>query len=226
MKAFAAMLGYSWEQHRALLLPAWLAALTVCLLAAWAGEGLYFFVDFRENGRRYAGLMSLASGFYLMALAWSLVIVAHRARLRGVKPLQLLGWILGAAFACYLAFDEVAQLHETLTHVLQRAGLPKLFGLLDQDIYVFGAYALVALAVLILLRRALVSRGDLLLPALAVAGFLLASQGLDAIPWDSMSHGTQQVVGTAEEVLKTMGTFTLALLGLLLAAEEYAPMYT
>ncbi len=215
-----AKLTHSWQCHRELLIPAWCMALVVCVLAAQLGDGLYYFIDFRENGRRFAGLMSLASGFCLMGLAWSLLVVARRERSCQAATRQVWGWLLGAVFACLLAFDEVAQLHEALTHALQRAGVPKLFGVLDQDLYIFAAYAGVVGVVWVLIRGAWISNGRLLFPALAAVGFLAGSQMVDLIPWDSMTHSTQQVVGATEEVLKTMGTFTLALLGLLLVSDE------
>lgn len=212
LAGFSATLAPSWQRHRALLLPAYLGALLVCVWAAIAGEGLHYYVDFRDGGGRFRGLMSLASGFCLLAFGWSLLERSHFA----LERAQRSAWIAAGLLGVLLAFDEVAQFHEALSHVLARRGLPTLPGF-DHDLYVFGAYAIIAVVLTLRLRRSLHVAGDMALPALIAVICFGISQAFDILPWDALSHETQQWVGAGEEGFKCMGSWSLALAGLVLS---------
>lgn len=208
-----------WRRHARFLAISWLAAVAVCVLMARLGEGLYFYTDFRENGRRFGGLMTLASGFCLVACGWSLMVPARRALRTPGHGREAAGWLLAAVGSIVLAFDEVAQLHESAAHWLARHHVPGPFGL-DQDLYVFGAYAAGLVLVLVLLwpfRRPL---EPALLPLLVAITCFAMSEVVDEIPWDAMSHATQQWVGALEEIYKVLGSWTIAMCGLLTADED------
>ena len=57
-------------------------------------------------------------------------------------------WLIAGLGAIWLAFDEVAQIHETLAGLMERANVPRPFGVLDYDFYIFGFYGLSLLVVL------------------------------------------------------------------------------
>ncbi len=202
----------AWRRHRALLLPAYIGGVFVCLVAAIAGDGLHYYVDFRDGGGRFRGLMSLASGFCLMAFGWSLFEQSHDAR----DWQERLAWVAAGSLGVVLAFDEVAQFHEAISHVLDRRGVPRLLGF-DHDVLVFGLYALIALALVWRLRHRLLELRDALLPALIAVACFVVSQAFDALPWDALSHDTQQWVGACEEAFKCLGSWSLALVGLVLS---------
>jgi|SRR5689334_13370300 len=209
-------LGPSWRRHRRFLLAAWIAGLAVCVYMAWAGGGMYFYMDFRENGRRWAGLMSLASGFCLMSFAWSLLVVARRTASREGWGSTARAWLMGSLGGTWLAFDEVAQLHESLVRVMERRHVPLFLGFIDRDAYLFAAYAVAAGLIVWLLRAPLARRRDLALPVLMSIFFFAASELIDEFPIGPLaSHNMANAIGAAEEILKTMGSWTLALLGLL-----------
>lgn len=208
-----------WRRHARFLALCWLGAIAVCVFMAWLGEGLYFYTDFREGGHRFGGLMSLASGFCLVACGWSFLVPARRAARTPGHTREFLGWLNAALGCIVLAFDEVAQLHESAAHWLARHHVPGPFGL-DHDLYVFAAYAVGLVLVLALLwpyRRPL---EPALLPLLVAITCFALSEVVDEIPWDSMTHQTQQWVGALEEIYKTLGTWTLTMCGLLTADED------
>ena len=202
---------FSWRRNRRLLLPAYVGGAAVCLLAAVAGGGLYFYTDFRDGGGRFAGLMSLASGFALLAFGWSLVGMSAHARSRRERA----SWLGFGLLGVLLAFDEVAQIHEPIAHALARAGVVGPLWL-DQDLYVFGFYALVAGTMSLRLWPRLRTVPELALPAAAALVCFAISQGFDLLPWESLTHSTQLWVGACEEGFKCLGSWNLALLGLLL----------
>ncbi len=204
-------LAASWRRHRSLLIPAYLGGLAVCLLAAIAGEGLHYYVDFRDGGGRFNGLMSLASGFCFVAAGWSLLLLSHS----GGDRRERLAWAGAGILGIVLAFDEVAQFHEAASQVLARRGVPTPFGA-DPEIYVFALYVVTALVLGVALRPQLRRRPDLALPVAIAAACFMISQGFDALPWESLSHETQQWVGAGEEGFKCLGSWSLALAGLVL----------
>lgn len=205
-------LASSWRRHRGLLLPAYAGALVVCVVAAIAGEGLHYYVDFRDGGGRFRGLMSLASGFCLVAFGWSLLERSAIARDRGER----LTWVAAGLLGVLLAFDEVAQFHEAASHLLARRGLPAPPGM-DHDLYVFGAYAVIAALLAWRLRGPLSHVRDVLLPTTVAVACFAISQAFDLVPWAALSHDTQQWVGAGEEAFKCMGSWSLALTGLVLS---------
>ena len=205
------VLAESWARHRALLLPAYVGGVAVCLGAALAGGGLHYYVDFHDGQGRFSGVMTLASGFSLAAFGWSFLSISHLASEREER----LGWVSLGLFGMLLAFDEVGRFHEAAASLMARFGIPGPLGL-DRDLYVFGAYAVMAGVILWHqwphLRRA----PDLALPtALACAAFAL-SQCVDMFIWDAVPAASKNWVGGAEEGLKCLGSWSLALIGLML----------
>lgn len=205
------VLADSWRQHRRLLLPAYVGGAFVCLLAAIAGKGLYFYTDFRDGGGRFAGVMSLASGFALLAFGWSLFGMSAHARSRGERA----AWVGFGLLGVLLAFDEIAQLHEPIARAIARANIVGPLWL-DPDLYVFGFYGLVAGAMSLYLWPRLRTVPELALPAAVALVCFAISQGFDLLPWDRLSPSTQQWVGASEEGFKCLGSWSLALVGLLL----------
>lgn len=208
-----------WRRHARFLALSWLVAVAVCVFVAWLGDGLYFYTDFRENGRRFGGLMSLASGFCLMGCGWSFLVPARRALRTPGHGREFLGWLNAGLGCVLLAFDEVAQLHESVAHWLVRHHVPGPLGL-DQDLYVFGFYALGLVLVFVLLwpfRRPL---EPALLPLLVAILCFALSEVVDELPWSAMTHQTQQWVGALEEIYKTLGSWSIAMCGLLTADED------
>ncbi|NOT34229.1 MAG: hypothetical protein HOP12_08685 [Candidatus Eisenbacteria bacterium] len=181
--------------------------------AAYRGRGIYYFLDFRDGGRRYAGLLTLLSGFCLLIYAWSPFLVWRRLRRARVRGLEPAAWLLGALIGVFLAFDETVQLHDSGARVLGRLGVPELFGMLDRDLYIFGAYAVTAILGAWLARRRLLAHLHVLLPGTRAIVCLLISQLSDLAPWDTLGEATRQWLGTLEEGTKCFGTFCLALFG-------------
>ena len=201
----------SWRRNRRLLLPAYLGGALICLLAAIAGGGLYYYTDFRDGGGRFAGLMSLASGFALVAFGWSLLGMSAYAHSRRERA----AWLGFGLLAVLLAFDEVAQIHEPIAHALARAGVVGPLWL-DPDLYVFGFYALVAGIAILHLWPRLREVPELALPAAVALVCFAISQGFDMLPWEQLTRATQRWVGPCEEGFKCLGSWSLAIVGLLL----------
>lgn len=213
----------SWRRHRRFLHAMNLGFLVVALLAAWAGRGLYFYTDFREDGKRFAGLMTVASSFSLITFAVLLHFAGMQIARRVGWSRVPVAWIALGAFGVWLAADELVMLHETGVRMLVRAGVPRFLWVVDQDFYIFAVYGLVLLVALAVLVPDLQRRGHTLGPlALAVTGFL-TSQALDSLPWDALAPWVRQVVGTAEEMFKCFGTFNLAVFGWLVAGSSMEP---
>ncbi len=211
MSGWSGALSTSWKRHRSLLLPAYLGGFAVCAIAAYAGEGLHYYIDLRDGTGRFSGLMSLASGFALLAFGWSFLAVSRSPLARSNR----FAWIGVGLLGVMLAFDEVLQLHEGAAAMMVRAGVPAPFGL-DSDLYIFGAYAGIAAVLALKLRPSLGRLPDLALPALLAIVFFALSQGIDLLPWQAFRHDQQQWVGAAEEGSKCLGSWSLALLGLIL----------
>ncbi len=208
-----------WRRHARFLGLGWLGGLLVCALAAWAGHGLYYFLDFRWSGRPLSGLMTLASGFCLVICGSGFLVASRRAMRTPGQGREWLGWLLGGLGCFWLAFDEVGQLHEQAAELLLRAGVPRPLGVLDMDLYVFAAYVAGLVFVVAMLwptRRAL---EPAMLPlAVALVCFAL-SEVFDQLPWDRLAPATRPWVGTTEEVYKSLGAWSLAMCGLLCADE-------
>ncbi len=208
-----------WRRHARFLGLGWLGGIAACAAAAVAGNGLYYFLDFRWSGRPLSGLMTLASGFCLVTCAAGMFVASRRAMRTPGHAREAAGWILAGLGGIWLAFDEVAQLHELAVAKMARMGVPQPFGVLDHDLYIFGGYALGLLVVMAMLWPTRRPLEPAMLPLSVAIVCFAASEMLDQIPWDLMAAPTQQWVGTLEEVSKTLGTWTLAMCGLLCADE-------
>jgi hypothetical protein len=202
----------------------WLGGIAICLIAVWAGDGIYYYLDFRWSGKPLSGLMSLASGFCLVACGWGLLVGARRAMRRPDGRAEATAWIIAGLGSIWLAFDEVAQIHEMLAMAMEEAKVPRPFGVLDHDLYIFGAYAVAFLVLLRMLWPARRSLEPVMLPlSVAIVCFTI-SEMMDQIPWDELTRDAQKWVGSIEEVSKTLGCWTLAMCGLICAdATEGGP---
>ncbi len=210
----------AWRRYARFLLVSWIAGAAVCLYAGWAGEGLYYYLDYMWNGRPNAGLMTLVSGFCLVACGWGLFVAARRAMRTPGGQRETAGWVLAGMGCLWLAFDEVIQLHERAAHFMQRAGVPHPLGVLDHDLYLFAAYFAGLVLVFALLWPTRRPLEPAMLPLLVAIACFAVSEILDQLPWIRMSHDTQQIVGAFEEGYKVFGAWTLAICGLLVADEK------
>lgn len=207
-----------WKRHARFLALSWLAGIAVCAAAAVLGEGLHFYVDFRETGGRLEGVMTLVSSFSLLVAGWSLFVPARRAQRMPGRRREMFGWLLGGLGGVVLAFDEVVQLHESAARWMVRHGVPGPLGL-DQDMWIFGAYAAGLVITLLLLWPYRHPLEPAMLPLLVSITCFALSQVVDQLPWGAMDHQTQQWVGATEEIYKVLGAWSLALCGLLTADE-------
>jgi hypothetical protein len=209
-------LARSWRLHRGLLAPAYTGGVAVCIVAAVAGEGMYYYADFRDGGGRFSGLMSLASSFCLVAFGWSMLAVSARGR----DGRDRLPWALAGIGGVWLAFDEAVQLHETFGRTLARAGVPAPLGM-EHDLYVFGAYGLIAAWLFARLRPRRPGGAGLSIPATVAVACFATSQALDGVPWDAVPPGVQPWWGAAEEGFTCIGAWSLALFGLILTRTPF-----
>lgn len=182
-----------------------LCAVACTIASYW---GLRFYGDtgylFREvlDPEFPAGAITACSGGFLLWAAWTWIALGRMHRDRWAMG-------LGCGLGC-LALDEVLQVHERLTHGLVALGAPRPWGL-EQDIYVFAAYAMaLAPCLLAVLPRVRASQEGLRLfwAAMGLAAF---SQGMDMLPWDRLGPVEKQSVGAAEEAAKTLATLAFAL---------------
>ena len=195
----------------------WIGGVVICLFAVWAGDGIYYYLDFRWSGKPLSGLMSLASGFCLVACGWGLLVGARRAMRRPGGGGEAAAWLIAGLGSIWLAFDEVAQIHESLAMLMEQTKLPRPFGVLDYDLYIFGAYAVALVVVLWMLWPARRALEPVMLPlSVAIVCFAI-SEMMDQVPWDQLTREGQKWVGSIEEVSKTLGCWTLAMCGLLCA---------
>jgi len=209
----------SWRLHRRLLLWCLLGGMVACcgvvLFGVARGKNpLYYFTDFACVG--FGGVMTLVSGQCLGTAGVLLLVRAWQRESAGLRT--VLGWALLGGGAIALSADEVLLIHEHETAALATLGIPKVFGALDQDVYVFIFYGLAAAALLVMLWSEILSRPDAVFPLVAAGAFFAASEAVDFIPWRFLSSTQQAVLGPLEEILKTMGSWSLLLYGAILVA--------
>lgn len=206
----------SWREHHRLMMLTWAIGLGACILAARAA-GLYYFLDFRPPGMGpWAGSFSVLSAFCLAGAGLCLLIVARRSVRVGQSKVRTVAWTLGGLGGVYLGLDDLLQIHERTARQLAAHGVPKLFGLGDQDVYVFFCYGVVALFVARFVGRDLLRWDDTWLPGLIAVGLAMLSLVVDFVPWELLTPGQQALWGPVEEIAKTLGTLNLALMGMLL----------
>lgn len=213
--SLAAGLAISWREHHRLLIAAWVSTIVLCSLAAWFGQGVYYFLDFRDGSGRWAGLFSVLSAGCLAVGGFAMLMVARLTRMNpGARPAAT-AWVFGGLGGIFLSLDDLTQIHESVARVLGRIGIPAPLGYGDQDVYVFAAYGMGALYAVWTVRHQLAGWPRAWLPgALAIACFA-ASQGVDLVPWDALARPEQEWWGSIEEVFKTLGCVNFALFGAL-----------
>jgi hypothetical protein len=178
----------SWQEHWRLLCVAWAIGLAACAVAVRAA-GLYYFLDFRPKGMGpWAGSFSVLSAFMLAGCGLCLLLLARRS----------------------------FRLRQSPARKLAAGGVPRVFGLGDQDLYVFFFYGVVALFVARFSGRDLLRWNDTWLPGLLAVACAMVSLLVDLAPWEQLTPGQQSLWGPIEEVAKTLGTLNFTLMGVLL----------
>ncbi len=206
----------SWQEHHRLMLVTWAIGIAACVLAVRAA-GLYYFLDFRPPGMGpWAGSFSVLSAFCLAGAGLCLLIVARRSYRVGRSKVRTVAWTLGGLGGVYLGLDDLLQIHERASRQLAAHGVPKMFGLGDQDVYVFFCYGVVALFVARFVGRDLLRWNDTWLPGLLAVALAMVSLLVDLAPWRSLTPAQQALWGPIEEVAKTLGAMNLAMMGMLL----------
>jgi hypothetical protein len=206
----------SWKEHWRLLCLSWAIGITACTLAVRAA-GLYYFFDFRPRGMGpWAGSFTVLSAFCLAGAGLCLLLVARRSWRVRQSGVRTFAWTLGGIGGVYLGLDDLLQIHEAIARRLAANGVPRVFGLGDQDVYVFFFYGVVALFVARFVGRDLLRWNDTWLPGLLAVGLAMISLLVDLAPWEQLTRGQQAIWGPVEEVAKTLGAMNLALMGMLL----------
>lgn len=186
---------------------------------------LYFFTDVPGSRGFGAGLATAISSFALVAASAGLYI--RRRMSLGRADQADSGWLtLAALGTTWLAMDELLMIHERLTLQMDRVGIPKLFGVLDQDLLIFLGYAGLAILVSFQLMPLLYRHRQVAAPLVLTAALYLGTQVVDVIPWDRLTASQQSVLGPLEEILKTLGSASLAIWSLLIvedALRDYPP---
>jgi hypothetical protein len=204
---------------------AYLAALVVCLgmvavSVAAHRHPVFFYNEYKEDGSRLCGIMTLASAFFMMAGGFLLSVSARQvSRLATVRD-HAYRWHAAGLGLIYLGFDDLIQIHEWITTRLRlKLHFPGFLGL-DPDIYVYLAYGVAAVGLALVLLPELVRYRSPLFPLAAVFVFMAGSQVVDVFfPWDKLSQGAQWVLGPLEEILKCLGAWSATLCGLLFLEE-------
>lgn len=206
----------SWQEHWRLLCVAWAIGIATCAVAVRAA-GLYYFLDFRPKGMGpWAGSFSVLSAFMLAGCGLCLLLLARRSFRLRQSPVRTIAWTLGGVGGVYLGLDDLLQIHEMIARKLAAGGVPRVFGLGDQDLYVFFFYGVVALFVARFSGRDLLRWNDTWLPGLLAVACAMVSLLVDLAPWEQLTPGQQALWGPIEEVAKTLGTLNFTLMGVLL----------
>jgi hypothetical protein len=195
----------------------------VALLAELSGlGGLYPYLDYPDCARRndlLCGVMTLASGVGLLMAGLLFTLIGRQLARRGELTSTVVGWPVAGLGLSYLGADEILMLHERLTRWLAAQGWPKLFGAVDQDVYIFAAYGLLAVTLGARLLRTVADHHRTLFPLAAMCAFFLLSQAMDFVPWMALTPAQQRVLGPLEEITKTLGSWSAVLYGVLLLEE-------
>ncbi len=184
-----------------------------CTAAALIGEfrfgsSLYLYTDIKDKPGAFQGSMSVVSAFLLVVAGVLMFRASEVLQRSGDRAAR--GFAGFAALLGFLAFDELAMFHEWVAQKLDGMHVWKPLGI-DHDIYVFAVYgAIAALAGLRMLPVILRHRRTLTL-VLAMIAFAAFSEGIDFVPWNSLTPAAQTWFGPLEEGLKTMATLSAAL---------------
>lgn len=178
------------------------------------GLSLYFYSDIGVIIGFGAGAMTVVSGMCFFISGALLVSCARLLYIHRSAALAASGvyrWFLIAGMGIvYLGFDDIVMVHEYLTKKMAQFGVPKLFGI-DQDIYIFAVYTIIALVVLIKLIPSIFHYRLALFPLAAMIVFFGLSEAVDFVPWDSLNYIQRMILGPTEEILKTMGSWSAVL---------------
>ncbi len=169
-----------------------------------------------RSRRPWAGSFTVFSAFCLAGAGLCLLLVARRSWRVRQSRVRTVAWTLGGIGGVYLGLDDLLQIHEAFARRLAANGVPPLFGLGDQDVYVFFFYGVAALFVARFVGRDLLRWNDTWLPGLLAVGLAMVSLLVDLAPWEQLTRGQQGIWGPVEEVAKTLGAMNLALMGMLL----------
>lgn len=209
----------SFQRHKRLIVLNLAGLFAALVLLAVVGQvrfssTLYFYSDINADGRFGTGAMTVVSGMCLFVGGALLISSARIQHLRRAGALAAGGhrwWLLIAgAGLVFLGFDEILMIHEYLTLKMAQFGVPKLFGI-DQDIYIFAVYGIVAFAVLFNMLPSIYEHRGAVFPLAASIVFFALTQVVDVIPWDGLSGSQKTILGPAEEIFKTMGAWSAAL---------------
>lgn len=187
------------------------------------GNTLFFFADISTgNGRIGAGAITVFGSMFLVVAGAYFLMVSRMLSLIQAPPIIISKsrwwWLIAGMGIIFVGLDEILMIHEYLTWKMQDMGIPKPMGI-DQDIFVFAAYGVAALIIGIKLLPFIRHYGKAIFPLVAMLVFMGASQVIDFIPWDSLTYPQQMVLGPTEEILKTMGEWSLLLYAGLLNEE-------
>lgn len=209
----------SFQRHKKLIVLNLAGLFTALVLLSVVGQlqfgsTLYFYSDIGGNGRFGAGAMTVVSGMCLFVSgAWLIsgarFLYIHRNTMPEASNRHWWFLIAGTG-AIYLGLDEILMVHEYLTLKMDQIGVPKLFGI-DQDLYIFAVYGIVAFVVLLKLFPSIYRYRNAIFPLVATIAFFALSEVVDMIPWDALTGNQKSILGPTEEILKTMGTWSAAL---------------
>jgi uncharacterized membrane protein len=214
----------SFRANRRFLVTALLAGVAVCLamvaLAVATGRHpVFFYNEYKEDGNRICGAMTLASSF-AMLMGGFLVIMAARQIARWSPGDRAVRWHVTGLGIFYLGLDDLIQFHEWITARFRvKLGLTDFLGL-DADLYVYALYGAVGLVLLVRILPDLVAFRAPAFPLAAFVVLMAVSQGIDVVfPWHELSDGQQRVLGPLEEITKALGAWSALLLGVLFLEE-------
>ena len=127
-------------------------------------------------------------------------------------------WLLAGAGVIFMGLDEVIMIHEYLTRKMQDIGIPKPFGI-DQDIYIFAVYGIATLVVGYKLAPSIYNYRRAVFPLVAMVVFFGTSEVIDFIPWHSLTPVQEMIFDPIEEIIKTMGEWSILIYAGLLIEE-------
>lgn len=209
----------SFHQYKNLMVVNFVGLFAVLVVLSVVGQlkfdsSLYFYSDVGTSGRFGSGAMTVVSGMCFFiggALLVSCARLLYLHRGAAAEKGNAHRWFALAGLGIiYLGFDDIVMVHEYLTIKMTQIGVPKLFGI-DQDVYIFAAYGIVALVAMIKLLPSVFHYRLAFFPLAAMVAFFVLSEAVDFIPWDSLNDIQRMILGPTEEILKTMGSWSAVL---------------
>ena len=192
-----------------------LGGAVVCVAAALIGEfrfgsSLYLYTDLKNESGAFEGSMTVVSAFLLVVAAVYSFRCSEVLRSRDARTAN--GFAGFAALLMFLAFDELAMFHEWVAEKLEAHRVWKPLGI-DQDVYVFAAYGVIAAWTLYRMRAPLLRHRAAATLLVGMVAFAVGSEAVDFVPWEPLSDLAKAWLGPLEEGLKTMATLCGALYG-------------